>query len=194
VAQGVEAAGGIAQRLPLRVPVDALSPEERRRLRAGGLTIGALDLFNSRLLKPEGARWRRLLLALRDEMLPVPPEGATVLPRDAPAAMPAAGFRPLGLQAVRLDLVERIARAAHDARKGRAPFAPDPAMARSMGVEPTTLDRLMVELGFRGLAEADGSGATPRYVWRGRPPARPVPPTIRPGNAFGELAELIGLA
>ena len=189
VAQGVEAAGGVVARLPLRAPVEALTPDERRRLRAAGLTIGSLDLFDARLLKPEGGRWRRMLLALRDEMLPVPPEGATVLPRDATAAMPAAGFRPLGLQAVRLDLVERIARAAHDARKGRAPFAPDPALARSMGVEPATFDRLMVELGFRGIA-----GETPRYVWRGRPPARPVPVAARPGNAFGELAELVGRA
>ena len=129
--------------MPLRAAIEALTPDERRRLRAAGLTIGALDVFDARLLKPEGARRRRMLLALRDEMLPVPTDGATVLPRDAPAAMPAAGYRPLGVQAVRIDLVERIARQAHDARKGRAPFAPDPALA----VEPeeqalfTALDR-----------------------------------------------------
>ncbi len=186
VTQAVEAAGGIAERLPLRGPVEALAPEERRRLRAAGLTIGALDLFMPALLKHEGARWRRMLLALRDAMLPIPPEGATVLPRDAPAAMPSAGFRPLGLQAVRIDLVERIARAAHEARKGRAPFAPDPALAQSMGLEPATLDRLMVELGFKGL-----KGDSPRWVWRGRPPARPQPVVVRPGNAFAELAGLV---
>jgi ATP-dependent RNA helicase SUPV3L1/SUV3 len=189
VAQAVEAAGGVAARLPLRTAVEALTPEERRRLRAAGLTIGALDLFDPRLLKPEGARLRRMLLGLRDEMLPTPPVGATVLPRDAPAAMPAAGYRPLGLQAVRIDLVERIARAAHDARKGRAPFAPDPALARSMGIEPATIERLMVELGFRGLP-----GDEPRWVWRGRPPARPAPVAARPGNAFAELAGLVGRA
>ena len=186
VAQAVEAAGGVAARLPLRAAIEALTPDERRRLRAAGLTIGALDLFVPALLKPEGARRRRMLLALRDEMLPVPPDGATVLPRDAPAAMPAAGYRPLGLQAVRVDLVERIARAAHDARKGRAPFTPDPALARSMGIEPATLDRLMTELGFRGLP-----GDETRWVWRGRPPARAVPAAVRPGNAFAELAGLV---
>jgi ATP-dependent RNA helicase SUPV3L1/SUV3 len=186
VAQAVEAAGGIAARLPIRGAVEALDAGERRRLRVAGLTIGALDLFVPVLLKPEGARWRRMLLAVRGEMLPVPPDAATVLPRDAPAAMLAAGYRPLGTQAVRVDLVERIAREAHDARTGRTPFAPDPALARSMGLEPATLDRLMIELGFRGIA-----GETPRWVWRGRPPTRaaPVPPS--PGNAFAELAGLV---
>ena len=189
VAQATEAAGGIAPRLPLRAAIDALTPDERRRLRAAGLTIGALDLFVPVLLKPAAARWRRILLALRDEMLPIAPDGATVLPRDAPAAMPAAGFRPLGRQAVRIDMVERIARAAHDARNGRAPFAPDPALARSMGLEPATLDRLMAELGFRGFP-----GETPSYVWRGRPPARPAPAVAKPGNVFAELAELVARA
>ena len=49
------------------------------------------------------------------------------------------------------DLVERIAKAAHDAREknGKAAFAPDPALATSMGLEPGTIARLMVELGFR---------------------------------------------
>ena len=186
VAQRVEAAGGLIARLPIRAAIEALEPDERRRLRGAGLTIGALDLFDARLLKPDGARWRRMLLTLRDEMLPVAPDGATVLPRDAPAAMLAAGYRPLGLQAVRVDLVERIARAAHDARKGRAPFAPDPALALSMGLEAATLDRLMNELGFKGLP-----GDVARWTWRGRPPARAVPVVPVPGNAFAGLAELV---
>ncbi|WP_374945262.1 helicase-related protein [Sphingomonas sp.] len=186
VAQAVEAGAGLTARLPIRAAVEALSPEERRQLRSAGLTIGALDVFDARLLKPEGAGWRRMLLGLRGEQLPQAPDGATVLPRDAPAAMLAAGFRPLGCQAVRVDLVERVARAAHDARKGRAPFAPDPALALSIGLEPATLERLMVELGFKELP-----GDMPRWVWRGRPPARAVTVTPVPGNAFAELAEMV---
>jgi ATP-dependent RNA helicase SUPV3L1/SUV3 len=190
VATRLEAAGGIAPRLPMRAEIEGLGVDERRRLRSGGVTIGALDLFDARLLKPEAARWRRMLLQVRDEMWPVPPDGATVLPRDVPAAMLAAGFRPLGRQAVRVDLVERIARAVHDARPagsgGRAPFAPDPALALSIGMEPASFDRLMAELGFRGLA-----GETPRWVWRGRRPARALPVApVDPGNAFAGLAAL----
>ena len=186
VAGSLEAAGGIAARLALRDAVEALGHDERKRLRHVGVTIGALDLFDARLLKPEAARWRRALMAAVGPAPATPAAGATVLPRGAPGAVPAAGFRPLGAQAVRIDLVERIARAAHDGRQGRAPFALDPALATSIGLEPGTLARLMAELGFQPVA-----GETPRWAWRGRPRARAAamaPPT----GAFAALAGLVG--
>jgi len=186
VAGALEAAGGLAPRLPLRESVDALLPDERRRLRRAGATIGALDLFDPRVLKPEAARWRRVLLAARGETIPAAPPAATVLLRGVPGATVAAGFRPLGAQAVRVDLVERIARAAHDARAGRKPFAPDPALATSMGLEPGTFARLMAELGFQTLKAVDGEGL--RWVWRGRPRARAVVAVPAPDNAFAALA------
>jgi ATP-dependent RNA helicase SUPV3L1/SUV3 len=169
VAAELEAAGGLSPRRPLGTALDALKPEERRRLRKAGATIGTLDVYDPRLLKPEAARWRRVLMAVRGSIVPVAPTGATVLARGADGATLAAGFRPLGAQAVRVDLVERIARAAHDARAGRKPFAPDPALATSMGLQPATVDRLMAELGFQTL-----KGAERRWVWRGRPPTRGV--------------------
>ncbi|WP_425229182.1 helicase-related protein [Sphingomonas sp.] len=188
VAGALEAAGAIAPRRPLARALDALPPPERKRLRATGMTIGTLDLFAPALLKPETARWRRLLLALRGEATPAPPPGASVLPRGAAGATLAAGFRPLGAQAVRVDLVERIARAAHDARTadgaGRRPFAPDPALATSIGLEPATSARLMAELGFRAVA-----GADTRWVWRGRPPVASPVPVQRPDSAFAALAD-----
>jgi ATP-dependent RNA helicase SUPV3L1/SUV3 len=182
VAAAVEAAGGIVPRLPLRTALDALDPDERRRLRQMGVTVGALDLFDPRLLKPAAAAWRRALLAVRG-LAPSPArEGATVLPRGGDGASVAGGYRPFGQQAVRIDLVERIARAAHDARAGRAPFVPDAALATSIGVEPATLARLMAELGFRATGNA--------WIWRGRPPApqRTVVPVA--GGAFAGLAGL----
>lgn len=185
VAAALEEAGGIAPRLPLRASLDALAPEERRRLRALGVTVGALDLFDPRLLKPAPARLRRELMAVRGVAPDLAAEGATVLPRGAPGADVSSGFRPLGLQAVRVDLVERIARAAHDGRNGRTPFAPDPALATSMGLEPGTLSRLMVELGFQGVR-----GEENRWVWRGRPPARRQPVAPASDNAFAGLAGL----
>ena len=182
VAGAIEAGGGLTQRLPVRSAVEALTPGDRQRLRKAGVTIGALDLFDPRLLKARTRGWRAALLAAAGQpILVTPPEGATVLPRGLPGATLAGGFRPLGAQAVRVDLVERIARAAHDARQGRAPFAPDPALATSMGMEPGTVARLMTELGFRPLPEG-------RWAWRGRPPAKASAP--QPGNAFAVLAEL----
>jgi ATP-dependent RNA helicase SUPV3L1/SUV3 len=114
-----------------------------------------------------------------------PPDGATVLDRGAAGAMLIHGYRPLGPQAVRVDLVERVARAAHDSRAGRKPFAPDPALATSIGVTPPTLARLMAALGFRA-APAEGSAA--RWVWRGIARVRAAPPPR--DNAFAALAGL----
>ncbi len=114
-----------------------------------------------------------------------------MLPRGDAGADLAHGFRPLGPQAVRVDLVERIARAAHDARArerkgGRAPFTPDPALATSMGLKPETLARLMAQLGFRAARPVDGQA---RWKWQGLvPTAKPKPPPL--DNAFAALAGL----
>ena len=193
IAAAIEEQAGSMPRLPLRAALDALDPAARKRLRQAGITIGALDLFDPRLLKPAAAPWRRALSQVQGRPLATAAEGASVLARGAPGATLVAGFRPLGRQAVRVDLVERIARAAHDARAkssqgGRAPFAADAALATSMGLEPATIERLMIELGFRSLTTQDGQ----RWAWRGRPaPRRPESRTPATG-AFAALAELVG--
>jgi ATP-dependent RNA helicase SUPV3L1/SUV3 len=146
-------------------------------------------MFDPRLLKPGAAAWRRTLMTLWGQTPDLARPGATILRRDEPGRGVASGYRPLGEQAVRVDLVERIARAAHDARAGRGPFTPDAALATSIGLEAATLDRLMGDLGFRKVKPA--AEAEPvRWIWRGRPPARPAPRVeARPGNAFAALAD-----
>ena len=187
VAAALVDSGGIAPRAGIDTAVDGLDPSARKRLRALGVTIGALDLFDARLLKPGAARWRRTLIAAQAGRAPDagPPDGATVLARAAPGAGLIDGYRPLGAQAVRVDLVDRIARAAHDGRAGRKPFAPDPALATSIGVTPETLQRLMAALGFRTAPAEQGA---PRWVWRGLARAKAVPPPR--DNAFAALAGL----
>ena len=182
--------GGLTPRDPIAESVDALDAGERKRLRKAGITIGVLDIFDPRLLNPAAARWRHALFALRgDPVRSCPPDGATVLARATAGASPAMGFRVIGGQAVRMDLVERISRTAHDLRKGRLPFAPDPALATSIGLKPETLEKLMARLGFRSARpEPDGQ---PRWIWRGRPaPRRDRPSRPRPENAFAALADL----
>ncbi|TPG41053.1 helicase [Sphingomonas koreensis] len=183
VAAALADRGAMLPRGEIGAPIDQLDPGERKRLRQIGVTIGSLDLFDPRLLKPTPAAWREAVLAARAgvPIVAPPPPGATVLPRQR-----IAGFRAIGGQAVRIDLVERIARAAHDARQGKAPFAPDPALATSMGLAPATIERLMADLGFRAAPPHDGQ---PRWAWRGRPrpPARPAA-APRPDNAFAALA------
>ena len=177
-------AGGLLPRRAIGAQVEALDPAARKKLNRMGVTIGTLDLFAPALLKPGPARWRRMLMRLAEG----PRDGATVLPRNAPGADLPYGFRPLCQQAVRIDLVERIARAAHDARKGRAPFAPDAALATSMGIQPDTLARLMAQLGFRAARPSDDG--KPRWMWQGLTPnAKPKPPPR--DNAFAALAGML---
>ncbi|NML07229.1 helicase-related protein [Sphingomonas sp. G-3-2-10] len=176
-------AGGLLPRRAAGQMVEALDPQARKALRAMGVTIGTLDLFAPALLKPAAARWRRMLMGLGV----APRDGATVLPRNAPGAGLDHGYRPLGAQAVRVDLVERIARAAHDSRRGRKPFAPDPALATSMGLQPETFARLMAQLGFRTARGAEGQ--PPRWIWQGLTP-QAAPKAAPKDNAFAALAEL----
>jgi ATP-dependent RNA helicase SUPV3L1/SUV3 len=184
VAGALLEAGGLLPRRAIGAQVEAIDHTARKKLHRMGVTIGTLDLFAPALLKPAAARWRRMLMRLGDG----PREGATVLPRGATGADLAQGFRPLGQQAVRVDLVERIARNAHDARKGRAPFSLDPALATSMGLQPDTLARLMAQLGFR--SARPGEDGKPRWMWQGLTPnAKPkAPPT---DNAFAVLAGML---
>jgi ATP-dependent RNA helicase SUPV3L1/SUV3 len=177
-------AGGLLPRRAIGMQIEALDVSARKKLHKMGVTIGTLDLFAPALLKPGPARWRRMLMRLGDG----PRDGAGVLPRNAPGADLPYGFRPLGQQAVRIDLVERAARAAHDARKGRAPFALDPALATSIGIQPDTLARLMAQLGFR--SARPGEDSKPRWMWQGLTPnAKPKPPPT--DNAFAALAGML---
>ncbi len=89
---------------------------------------------------------------------------------------------------MRIDLVERVARAAHDGRRGKAHFTPDPALATSIGMAPETLARLLGQLGF---VPAPPEGEQPRWRWRGRP-ARIAQAAVQPPRgAFAGLADLV---
>jgi ATP-dependent RNA helicase SUPV3L1/SUV3 len=179
-------AGGIVQRRDVEAVLANLTREDRAQARKLGLTIGALDVFAPALLKPEPLRWRTALLSVRraQPMPELPPPGAVLLPGGA--AQP--GFRPIGRQHVRIDMVERIARAAHEAREGKRPFVPDPSLATSIGLEPATLTRLMLSLGFRALpAEA---GAAPAWRWQGRRRAKEERAPVNPNSPFAALAGL----
>jgi ATP-dependent RNA helicase SUPV3L1/SUV3 len=183
------AEGGCLSRDAIAEPLAALSPDCRRALGRVGFVIGALDLFHPLLLKPEATRWRLALLAVYhgNGMPPLPMAGLGLLDKpDAALASAAhvAGFRRFGDQMLRVDLVERIARALHDQRGGDGEFEPDAALAVSLGVGGGTLARMMRALGFVPLAD----GADNRWRWRGR---RAVKRDARPDNpAFAALGGL----
>ena len=170
----------------------AVIPKEKRPLlRRLGVTIGALDVFVPLLLRPPA---RELLRAIGIDTRPVNPA--------MPAAMPAgrqvsAGYRRAGKQAIRVDLAEKLFRAAHEARarsSGRT-FALDSALATSIGLKDANWAALMRDAGFRrtpGRALPEGALGPPAPAqWGWRPPRKDRDPqrsTPAPDGVFAALA------
>ena len=185
--------GGVIARKPHQQVLDALDKQQRHFIGRLGVTIGALDIYHPKLLKPQAIRWRLALAALDAgrPMPPLPPEGVAVLDEAGggnPAALRDAGFRGFAGQLLRVDLAERVGRAAHDARDGRAPFTPDTELTTSLGLSDAALGKLMHALGFQRV-KASGEGAA-QWSWRGRRSARSTGAKAHPGNPFAELAKL----
>ncbi|WP_432201961.1 helicase-related protein [Erythrobacter sp. W53] len=163
--------------------IEHLPKEMRPFLRKIGVTFGALDIFAPALLKPAPRQLLHALgidrRALEEAMLPVIADRKK-LP---------SGYRHAGSQAIRLDLAEKIVRAAHETRakvqakaqeagKKRAKFALDLALPISIGLEEENAIRLLGQAGFRvqrakPLTEgAFGPPRPDRWEWRpsrGRP-------------------------
>jgi ATP-dependent RNA helicase SUPV3L1/SUV3 len=177
----------------------AVIPKEKRPLlRRLGVTIGALDVFVPALLKPGP---RSLLREVGADSRPVNPTMDAVM---AGAKQLPAGYRRAGGQAIRVDMAEKLFRAAHErrARAGGRAFRFDPALATSMGLTADSLVRLMRDAGFRAgetrkLPEgAFGPAAPVLWSWRpprkDRAPERGSPRPANTGGAFSGLAELLG--
>jgi ATP-dependent RNA helicase SUPV3L1/SUV3 len=175
--------------------IEHLPRELRPFLRRLGVTFGALDVFAPALLKPAA---RAAFHASGIDLRPLAPAMPPVIP--AAKWLPA-GYRPAGTQAIRVDLADKLVRAAHDARTraGRRNFALDPALALSTGLTRESWTRLLGAAGFkmeraRSLAEGVfGPPAPDRWNWR--PARRPVatePVRPRQGSAFAALAGLTG--
>jgi len=173
------AGGGVVPRAEIDSALGGLGSDLRRALTRSGLTIGTLDVYDARLLKPGALFWANALDAVRagtpvaDTLKPGATTGKGAVAR---------GYRAFGDTLVRLDLVERIARATHDLRTTRDAFVPDPTLATSFGIDASTYAAILVALGF----QTDAAG---RWSWRTRPkPPRATKPA-KP-NAFAALEAL----
>jgi ATP-dependent RNA helicase SUPV3L1/SUV3 len=180
--------GGIIARAEVAKPLAMLDREQRRGIARLKVRIGALDLFMPEVLKPEAMRWRTALKAAAAgvAMPELPPASSVVL--DTPgeerrALLTRLGFRALGPQMVRVDLVERLATHAHEARAGKREDVVDQPLATSLGLQPQTIGRLMKEVGFQPSTSAAG------WIWRGRSRRRPEAQPD-PRHAFAALAGL----
>jgi ATP-dependent RNA helicase SUPV3L1/SUV3 len=188
-------AGGVLPRGEVDEPLAALGREERARLRRLGVVIGVLDLFHPALLRPGAARWRMVLRALRSgrPVSAMPPAGATLMAAEGnEEGLAVAGFRRFADQWLRIDLAERVARAAHEAIARGAPFRIDAPSLVSLGLSAPAFAALMRQAGFRPVAPAGED--SPNWAFRGRPRPRPphIPVPPGKGTAFAGLATLLG--
>ncbi|RGP41867.1 RNA helicase [Altererythrobacter insulae] len=155
-----------------------LPKEMRPYLRKLGVVFGALDIFAHALLKPAP---RQLLNALGVDKRPL---NAAMLPVLKDQKQTPAGYRPAGSQMIRVDLAEKVLRAAFEARakatpeSGKPPsrFFFDTALPISIGLEAENVPRLLGSAGFKrfdapNLAEGTYGPATPdSWGWRPRRP------------------------
>jgi ATP-dependent RNA helicase SUPV3L1/SUV3 len=130
--------------------------------------------------------------------LPAPGRVSLAVEADWPQGfLETAGFWRIGAQAVRIDIVDRLARAIHGRRDGRAPFIPDPHWAASAGLSHDGLARLLRALGYKPQL-VDG---TQHFAWRGSrrfelAGASPIQPeasrdaNARAASPFGILADV----
>ncbi|WP_338242065.1 helicase-related protein [Aurantiacibacter hainanensis] len=167
-------------------------PKEKRPfLRRLGVTIGSLDVFVPALLKPAP---RKLLHDLGCDPRPVNEAMEAVI--EGGHQLPA-GYRRAGKQAIRIDMAEKLFRAAHE-RRARAPqgrdvrgFSVDTALATSMGLLPENFRSLMKDAGFRSgqpVELAAGAHGPPRPIpWTWRAPRKDfAPPAGRRAKQGGD--------
>ena len=179
--------------------LEHLPKEMRPFLRKIGVTFGALDIFAPALLGRHRGnccmRWAAIAGHCRKRCYRY-----WARSKKLPS-----GYRHAGTQAIRIDLAEKILRAAHEtrakaqAKDRRRKFVLDYALPVSIGLEEGNIARLLGNAGFRvqraqpqaegqfdHRAPIAGNGA-PRAASRERTkPARPSE-----GNAFAALADLV---
>jgi ATP-dependent RNA helicase SUPV3L1/SUV3 len=151
----VEGLGAVARR-SVAPQVAALTPDDRRALARLGVTVGRLSLFLPALLRPQAARLRARLFAVRQgRPAESGPDGPPSVPNDARSCSAfylACGYLPAGPRAVRLDRLERAAAVASRLSRG-GPFVPPRDLAPILGCPPDEVPAVLTAIGY---VEKDG--------------------------------------
>ncbi len=150
--QMVEKLGTIPRRLIAR-DFKQVDREGRFQIKKLGVWLGAASLYIPAVLKPAPAQLRLFLWALYNDMsnLPeMPPAGLCTIKIDETAPRTfyeVSGYRVTGKNAVRLDMLERLANAAREISL-KGPFPPSPDLMSLVGVSGEDFEEIMRYLGY----------------------------------------------
>jgi ATP-dependent RNA helicase SUPV3L1/SUV3 len=170
-----------------------ISQTERAKLRKLGMRFGEYTLFVPALLKPAPAKLLTLLWALWNDRDPLraPPPKPGLVSLEMEESLPhayyyAAGYRPSGGRAVRIDMLERLAgliRTARNEADMREGFEATPQMMSLVGCSGEEFEAIMRSLGLRKNVVTRKPRATP--------PAAPVPDAAKgaPPDAAPQSAD-----
>ena len=106
---------GVLPRDLVRDEVKSLDQEARKKLRKYGVRFGQYTIFLAPMLKPAATRLRLLLWTISEEIkaeLPIPPPGLVTIVNTSELSSEyytKSGFKLLGLRAIRVDILERLA-------------------------------------------------------------------------------------
>ena len=150
---------GALSRRDVAQEVRGLEQADRGALRQLGVRFGEYSIYMPALLKPAPASLLVLLWALwtdRDAALAAPPPPGRVsvaFDNERPATFYyAAGFRPSGVKAVRIDMMERLADLIREARgkaDGRVGFVTTPQMMSLVGCGGEDFETVIASLGYQ---------------------------------------------
>ncbi|HRW30554.1 MAG TPA: hypothetical protein P5227_11195, partial [Emcibacteraceae bacterium] len=150
--QMVEKLGTIPRRLIAKDFKD-VDGSGRFQLKKLGVWLGATSLYIPSLLKPAPAQLRLLLWALyndQDKLPDIPPAGLCTIKVDKNASRvfyEVSGYRVVGNNAVRLDMLERLANAAREISM-KGPFPMDPDLMSLVGTSGDDFIEIMSYLGY----------------------------------------------
>ncbi|PCI34381.1 MAG: disulfide oxidoreductase [Alphaproteobacteria bacterium] len=150
--QMLEKLGTIPRRMIAR-DFRGVEREGRFQMKQLGIWLGSASLYIPSLLKPAPAQLRLFLWALFNDMdrLPeVPVAGLCTITIDQKAPRSfyeVSGYRVVGKNAVRLDMLERLANAARDVSL-KGPFPADPDLMSLVGTSGDDFVEIMSYLGY----------------------------------------------
>jgi ATP-dependent RNA helicase SUPV3L1/SUV3 len=185
-------AGGVLDRARVNDAVRALSPVERRGLRALGVRLGAFSVFLPGVLNPAARQLAEALARIDARGWRPPTDRPSRLPAPAPSirCLSAHGLRAVRGLAVPVLQLERLDDLLRAAPRMGGGVRVTPAMIADLGWRDDEVRAILKGLGFNAAGKPDAEG----QVWRRRAErdfrVEQKPVVVAPHSPFAALAAL----